>query len=109
YSEFADNVVDYEATGSLGHNIYVGEARNFTLRGSYVHGASFGHNVKTRALHSYIMYNRIMDGEGNSSYLIDLTNGGDAYVIGNVMQQSAITDNWTMVAYATEGGRDDFD
>lgn len=109
YSEFADNIVDYEATGSLGHNIYVGEARNFTLRGSYVHGASFGHNVKTRALYSYIMYNRIMDGEGNSSYLIDLSNGGDAYVIGNVMQQSAITDNWAMVAYATEGGKDDFD
>lgn len=109
YSEFADNIVDYEATGSLGHNIYVGEARNFTLRGSYVHGASFGHNVKTRALHNYIMYNRIMDGEGNSSYLIDLANGGDAYVVGNVMQQSAITDNWTMVAYATEGGKDDFD
>jgi hypothetical protein len=109
YSEFADNIVDYEATGSLGHNIYVSEVRNFTLRGSYVHGASYGHNVKTRAAHNYIMYNRLMDGDGNSSYLIDLAEGGDAYVIGNVMQQSKITDNWTMVAYATEGGKNDLD
>src|SRR3546814_11028078 len=55
------------------------------------------------------MYNRLMDGDGNSSYLIDLAEGGDAYVIGNVMQQSKITDNWTMVAYATEGGKNDLD
>ncbi len=109
-SEFSDNTVDYQTTGSLGHNIYVGAIGNFTLRGSYVHGASFGHNVKTRARHNYILYNRIMDEDsGNSSYLIDLAHGGDAYIIGNLLQQSGTTDNAAMIAYATEGGQADAD
>lgn len=105
-SEFANNTVDYEATGSLGHNIYIGKVRSFTLRGSYVHGASYGHNVKSRAANNYVMYNRIMDGAANSSYLIDLSEGGNAYVIGNLLHQSKVTDNSTMIGYATEGGRD---
>jgi hypothetical protein len=47
-SEFARNIVDYKKTGSLGHNIYIGQVRSFILRNSYVHGAAWGHNVKTR-------------------------------------------------------------
>lgn len=105
-SEFAHNTVDYEATGSLGHNVYIGKVRSFTLRGSYVHSASIGHNVKSRAAQSYIVANRIMDGaEGNSSYLIDLSEGGDAYVLGNLLHKSAAADNFAMIAYATEGGK----
>jgi len=105
-SQFSDNVVDYQATGHLGHNIYVGDAGSLTLRGSYVHGASFGHNVKTRAHRNYILYNRITDETANSSYLIDLVLGGEAYVIGNVLQKSATADNNAMIGYATEGGRE---
>lgn len=109
-SEFARNVVNYEATGSLGHNIYIGRVRSFTLRGSYVHQASIGHNVKTRAAENYIIANRIMDGtDGNSSYLIDLAQGGDAYVLGNLLHKSASADNYTMIGYATEGGREQSD
>lgn len=107
-SEFSDNTVDYPVTGSLGHNIYIGAIDSFTLRGSYVHGASFGHNVKTRARHNFVLYNRIMDeDDGNSSYLIDLSEGGDAYVVGNLLQQSRATDNSAMIAYAPEGGKED--
>jgi len=105
-SEFARNTVDYEATGSLGHNVYIGKVRSFTLRGSYVHNASIGHNVKSRAANTYIIANRIMDGpEGNSSYLIDLSEGGNAYVLGNLLHKSATADNFAMIAYATEGGK----
>ncbi|HEY2923318.1 MAG TPA: right-handed parallel beta-helix repeat-containing protein, partial [Candidatus Binatia bacterium] len=43
------------------HNIYIGTVRSFTLRASYVHHARVGHNVKSRALTNYILYNRIMD------------------------------------------------
>jgi hypothetical protein len=104
-SEFAYNSVDYQATGSLGHNIYVGEVRSFVLRGSYVHGASIGHNVKSRAANTYVLYNRIMDEDGNASYLVDLANGGAAYVIGNLFHKAKDADNSAMIAYATEGGK----
>lgn len=107
-SEFYGNTVDYQATGSLGHNIYIGRVRSFTLRGSYVHHASIGHNVKTRAAANRILFNRIMDEDGgNSSYLIDIAEGGAAYVIGNVLHKSATADNDALISYAAEGGRDD--
>jgi hypothetical protein len=48
-SEFDHNIVDYERYGKLGHNIYVGQIASFELRGSYVHDAVIGHQVKTRA------------------------------------------------------------
>lgn len=107
YSEFYGNTVDYRATGSLGHNIYIGRVRSFTLRGSYIHHASIGHNVKSRAATNRILFNRIMDEDtGNSSYLIDIAEGGDAYVIGNLLHKSATADNDALISYAAEGGRD---
>lgn len=101
YCEF-----DHNGLGSPGytHNIYVGRAAKFTLRGSYSHHALHGHNVKSRAAENHILYNRIMDeGEGQSSYLIDLPNGGLSYLIGNVLHQGAGAENVHMVSYAAEG------
>ena len=43
------------------HNMYIGRVKEFTLRGCYSHLAKVGHNVKSRALKNYILYNRIMD------------------------------------------------
>ena len=107
-SEFHHNTLANQHYSPPGHNIYVGKVRRFTLRNSYVHHASVGHNVKSYAQENYILYNRIMDEElGNSSYLLDLAEGGDAYVIGNVFQQSQYTDNYTMVSYAAEANRND--
>jgi len=71
-SEFDNNTVDYRRYGRLGHNIYIGNVRRFTLRNSYIHDASIGHNVKSRAQENYILYNRIMDERNASSYLVDL-------------------------------------
>ncbi len=102
YSEFANNGAGDGQT----HNIYIGAVRSFTLRYSYVHHARIGHNVKTRAQTNYILYNRIMDeADGTASYTVDLSNGGLAYLIGNLLQQGPQTDNFTMVSYAAEGLR----
>jgi len=88
------------------HNIYIGAVRSFTLRGSYVHRAVVGHNVKSRALRNHIEYNRIMDYEdGRASYNIDLPNGGLSYVIGNVLHQGPATENDALIAYGAEGLR----
>ncbi|WP_223842336.1 hypothetical protein [Methylotuvimicrobium alcaliphilum] len=92
-------------TASLEHNIYIGAIRRFTLRNCYVHDAQTGHNVKSRAQENYLLYNRITDEHGASSYLIDLPNGGDAFIIGNVLRQSPGSDNWTAIAYAGEYNR----
>jgi len=104
-SEFAANAVagDYQEGGSIGHNIYIGRVGRFELKFSYVHAGHIGHNVKTRAVESHILYNRIMDeAKGSSSYLIDVSDGGTVYIIGNVLQQGIYTDNSTLVAFAPE-------
>ena len=102
YSEFANN----GGGDGQSHNIYIGAVRSFTLRYSYVHHAHVGHQVKTRAQTNYILYNRIMDeASGNASYTLDISNGGLAYVIGNLLQQGPQTENYTMVSYAAEGLR----
>ncbi|OAI05472.1 right-handed parallel beta-helix repeat-containing protein [Methylomonas methanica] len=102
YSEFNDNTVDYPRYGKLGHNIYIGNIRRFTLRNSYVHDASTGHNVKSRARENYILYNRITDERNGSSYLVDLPDGGVGYLIGNLFHQGANTENTAMLAFAAE-------
>ncbi|AMK78454.1 MULTISPECIES: right-handed parallel beta-helix repeat-containing protein [Methylomonas] len=101
-SEFNDNTVDYPRYGKLGHNIYIGNIHRFTLRNSYVHDASTGHNVKSRARESYILYNRITDERNGSSYLVDLPDGGAGYLIGNLFHQGANTENAAMLAFAAE-------
>src|SRR3954469_6092433 len=85
--------------------MYLNDVRSFTLRYSYSHGAKVGHEVKSRALTNYILYNRITDEQGGTaSYGIDLPNGGTAYIIGNIMQKSAQSGNSARIAFAAEGG-----
>ncbi len=105
-SEFNHNTVDYKTHQSLGHNIYIGEIAKFTLRGSYIHDAETGHNVKSRAHENYILYNRITDEKLGSSYLLDLPNGGNAYIIGNIFHQNSNNDNFTLLSFAAERNRD---
>jgi hypothetical protein len=101
-SEFANNGYGDGKT----HNIYIGQVKSFTLRYCYSHHAMIGHAVKSRALVNYILYNRIMDEKtGKSSYAIDLPNGGVAYVLGNLIQQGANAENWTIISYGKEGLR----
>jgi len=87
------------------HNMYIGEVKSFTLRGSYSHHAKIGHLVKSRALVNLILYNRLTDETGTASYEIDLPQGGRSFVIGNVLQQSTTTDNPAFISFARESKR----
>ena len=98
YTEFARNGSGDGQT----HNMYIGNVRTFTLRYSYSHLAKIGHLVKSRAQTNYILYNRLTDETGTASYEINLPNGGRAYIIGNLIQQSPNTDNDTIISYAEE-------
>ncbi len=105
YSIFA-----YNGAGDIGHthNIYVDDGHSagdrLIFRYNYSHHAHIGHQLKTRAGENYVLYNRLMDeADGDSSYAIDVPNGGLTYVIGNVIQQGPNTDNSTIISYGAEG------
>jgi len=103
YSEFGYN--GHCPPSGCTHNMYFSNSvTRFTLRYSYSHHAHIGHTVKSRARENYILYNRIMDeADGDSSYTIDLPNGGLSYIVGNLLQQGPNTDNSTIVTYGAEG------
>jgi len=103
-SEIDHNTTDTERHGRLGHNIYVNRASRFVLRNSHVHGAWTGHQVKTRARRNEIRGNRIEDGDGAGSFLLDIAEGGQAEVADNQFQQSARAGNRTAIAFAGEAG-----
>ena len=90
--------------GRFAHAVYVGNVEHFIFQGNYVHHSDGGHHVKSRARKSEILYNRLSDeNNGNSSYLIDLPNCGDAVIMGNILFQGDATKNHTAIAYGAEG------
>lgn len=101
FSEFANNGFG----DGYSHNIYIDDNAGDTellFYFNYSHHANVGHTLKTRAKVNDIRYNRLMDeASGQSSYLLDMPNGGDATVIGNVIQQGGNSKNNTLVSYGT--------
>jgi hypothetical protein len=107
-SEFRGNTVapTYRPGDPVGHQIYVGSIGRFSLRDSYIHQGAFGHLVKSRARENYIINNRITDERnGKASYELEFPNGGLAYVVGNLIEQSPQTENRTMLSFGAEGYR----
>lgn len=101
-SEFGFN----GAGDGLSHNLYAGAIARLTVAGSYFHHANVGHLLKSRAAVNQIRYNRLTDGPGGlASYELNIPNGGVAYVIGNIVQQSASTENPHLISYGEEGYR----
>ncbi len=98
-SEFAHN----GAGDGYSHNMYLGNYAQLVLQYSYSHRGNVGHLVKSRAHVSFILYNRITDEDGTASYEVDLPNGGTGYVIGNLIEQAATTQNPGIVTFAEEG------
>jgi len=99
-SEFGHN----GAGDGYSHNLYVGAIPKLTVTGSYFHHARGGHLLKSRAAESRILYNRLTDEvEGRASYELEFPNGGRAYVIGNIIQQSKTTENPYIVSFGAEG------
>jgi hypothetical protein len=100
HSEFARNGYG----DGYSHNLYIGHVNSLTFRFNSTHHAIVGHALKSRAFTNYILYNRIMDEtDGSSSRLIDLPNGGTSLIIGNLLHQSASTNNSNMMCHACEG------
>lgn len=93
-----------ESAGGLTHLLYVGRIGRFSVRGSHFHRGASGHLIKSRARESFIAYNMVRDGPaGRASYEVDLPNGGVATLVGNVIAQSAGSDNPVVVSFGEEG------
>lgn len=101
-SEFGNN----GAGDGQSHNLYVGAIARLSVTGSYFHHARIGHLLKSRAAVNDIRYNRLTDEiGGKASYELEFPNGGVAYVVGNIVQQSSTTDNPHLISYGVENYR----
>lgn len=99
HSEFRSNSFD-----GYSHNLYINAIGQLTFRYSYSSRTTAeGHLLKSRAKRNIILYSRLTGEGSTSSYEINLPNGGESYVIGNVVQQSNSTGNRGMLDYASEG------
>jgi hypothetical protein len=86
------------------HNLYIGNIDSLIFRFNYSHHADVGHELKSRAWVNVIEYNRFSnEADGTASREIDLPNGGQAYLIGNVIQQGLFSENSNLVGYGMEG------
>ncbi len=85
------------------HNLYLNHIRSLIFRYNYTHDAKVGHLFKSRAHNNYILYNRLSGEKGDGSYEIDLPNGGNTIIMGNIIQQGAQSENGGIISYGLEG------
>ncbi len=99
------NVFAHNGAGDgQSHNLYIGHVDRLVFRYNWSHHAVVGHLLKSRAAENIIEYNRLTGETGGSeSYEINLPNGGLSYVIGNLIQQPATTQNGALLDYLSEG------
>ncbi|MDR3439935.1 right-handed parallel beta-helix repeat-containing protein [Telmatospirillum sp.] len=76
------------------HGIYINHVALLKVTNSTFFESKDAHHIKTRAIRSEIVGNKITDGpKGNSSYLIDVPNGGGLVVENNVLEKGPNTSN----------------
>ncbi len=101
HTEFNHNGVG--GTG-YAHNLYLNHVASLIFTNNYTHNVLIGHEIKSRASINYIAYNRIMDESvGTGSYDVDIPNGGQTYLIGNLIEKGPNAQNNTIITYAEEG------
>ena len=98
-SRFSDNGFG----DGYSHNIYVNHVRSLTMRYSWSSWAHTGHLLKSRAATTLLYYNRLVTEGSDSSYEVDLPNGGLAVLVGNSIQQGRFGENGNLIAFGEEG------
>ena len=99
HTEFQNNGLgDACDAASCVHNVYVGDYAKLIFQFNWSHAlatdtADKGHLFKSRALESDILYNKFTGEMGHDSYEVDIPNGGNAIVIGNVIEKGPNPDN----------------
>ena len=91
--------------GGQAHGLYIGQnVREFVFRGNEVLSTKEeGHGVKSRA-HTTVIENNVIAGlDGNDSRAIDLPNGGEVTIRGNLLEKGPKSANNQMIGLALEG------
>jgi hypothetical protein len=87
------------------HALYAGRAGLLDVEHSRFTDTHVAHDIKSRALRTVLLDNSISDGpRGNSSYLVDLPNGGDLLMAHNTFSKGPHTDNETTAVDIGEEG-----
>jgi hypothetical protein len=88
------------------HGLYIGSIDEFVLRDSrVVASAGEGHEVKSRAARTLIEACVIASLSGRDSRQIDLPNGGDIVIRGNVLEKGPNSENRQLIGIGMERGQ----
>jgi Right handed beta helix region len=93
-----------EGSGGCAHGIYINQVTRLIVRRSTFINTHVGHHLKSRAK-STLIENCLIDDhdKGNSSYLVEIPNGGALVMRDNLLIKGPRTDNRTaFIAFAME-------
>jgi hypothetical protein len=87
------------------HTVYAGLIASAEFEGCYMAQGRVGHLLKSRARRSTVRYCRLSGEDGTASYELEFPSGGEATVVGNLIQQGPSSQNYTIIGYGLEGYR----
>lgn len=87
------------------HAIYVGKIGMLKIENSLFSNTKTGHHIKSRARSTFINECLLDDGTSSSSYSIDLPNGGNNIIRGNILVQNSKTANDIFISVGTKKAR----
>jgi hypothetical protein len=95
--------------GGLAHGLYINrEIDTFIFRDSRILATKgSGHGLKSRAQSTIVEDSVIAGLDGEDSRAIDISNGGEVVIRGNVLQKGSNSKNSQMIGIALEGERND--
>jgi Ca2+-binding RTX toxin-like protein len=94
---------EFNGAGEFGysHAMYV-LANNLIVEGNYIHDLTRGHHVKSLAGSTIVRNNILDDGDGTSSYAVDIGAGGDALIEGNTIIQGVNGESAGIISFASD-------
>ena len=100
-----DSRFERNGFGGQAHGVYIGPSvETFIFRNNHVLATTGeGHGVKSRAQRTIIENNVIAGLDGRDSRAIDVPNGGEVVIRGNVLQKGPNSANAQMIGLALEG------
>ncbi|WP_198034083.1 right-handed parallel beta-helix repeat-containing protein [Acidihalobacter ferrooxydans] len=88
------------------HGVYVGHIAVLKITDSVFFDTQVGHDIKSRALKTVLIGNRIEDGpHGTASYEVDIPNGGTLIMRDNIIEKGPNSDNHGTAIMLGEAGR----
>jgi hypothetical protein len=99
------SLLERNGFGGKAHGVYIGSTiQTFIFRNNRVLATTgAGHGVKSRAQSTIIENNVIAGLDGQDSRAIDLPNGGDVVIRGNILEKGSNSTNAQMIGLALEG------